>query len=91
MLGAIRLLMAVEDHGAGTQFVRFGWWPRCSPGAVVLALLFSVLTIGAAIDLAWSAATILGIGAVLLVLRTLQECAGATTAVLQALKQQKEA
>jgi hypothetical protein len=90
MLGATRVLMAVEDHGAGTQFVRFVSWPRCSPGAVVLILLLSALAIGAAINLAWPAATILGTGAVLLGLRTLQECAGATTAVLQALKQQKE-
>jgi GT2 family glycosyltransferase len=91
MLGATRLLMAVEDHGAGTQFVRFGSWPRCSPGAVALILLFSALALGAAIDQAWPAATILGTGAVLLALRTLQECAGATTAILHALKQQKEA
>ena len=91
MLGAIRILMAVEDHGAGTQFVRFSSWPRCSRGAVALTLLFTALSIGAAIDLAWPAATILATGAVLLVLRTLQECAGATTAVLQALQQQKEA
>jgi hypothetical protein len=91
MLGATRLLMAVEDHGAGTQFVRFVSWPRCSPGAVAFTLLFSALAIGAAIDQAWPAATILGTGAVLLVLRTLRECAGATTAVLQALKHQKEA
>jgi O-antigen biosynthesis protein len=89
MLGATRLLMAVEDHGAGTQFVRFGSWPRCSPGAVVLTLLFSALALGAAIDQAWPAATMLGTGAVLLGLRMLQECAYATTAVLLALKQQK--
>src|SRR5712692_7309820 len=43
MLGATRILMAVEDHGAGTQFVRFGSWPRCSPGAVALTLLFTAL------------------------------------------------
>jgi len=89
MLGAARVLTAVEDHGAGTQFVRFVSWSRCSPGAVALTLLLSALAIGAAIDLAWPAAIMLGAGAVLLGLRTLQECAGATTAVLQALKQQK--
>ena len=91
MLGAIRILMAVEDSGAGTQFVRFGSWPTCAPGAVVLSLLFTALAIGAAIDHAWTATTMLGTVAVLLALRTLQECASATTAVLRALKQQKEA
>jgi O-antigen biosynthesis protein len=89
MLGATRLLMAVEDHGAGTQFVRFVSWPRCSPGAVALTFLFAVLAIGAAIDQAWPAATMLGTGVGLLGLRTLKECAGATTIVLRAFKQQK--
>jgi hypothetical protein len=91
MLGAIRILMAAEDHGAGTQFVRISSWPTCSPGAVVLIVLFTALAIGAAIDQAWTAVSLLGTGAALLGLRTLQECAGATSAVLQALKQQKEA
>jgi hypothetical protein len=79
--------MAVEDHGAGKQFIRFRSWPRCSPGAVALTLVLAALASGAAIDQAWSAAAILGTMAALLGLRTLQECAGATTALLRALEQ----
>ena len=79
--------MAVEDHGGGRQFVRFHSWPRCLSGAVTLTLLLAVLSTGAAIDHAWTASTILGTGAALLALRTLQECAGATTAILRMLKQ----
>jgi O-antigen biosynthesis protein len=86
MLGTTRLLMAVEDHGSGTQFVRFNSWPRCSLGAVALTLLFTALALAAAMNQARLAATVLGTVAVLLMLRTLQECAGATTAVLRALK-----
>jgi hypothetical protein len=82
--------MAVEDHGAGTQFVRLRSWPTCSPGAAVLILLFAALCAGAALDQAWMVAAILGTGTVLLALRTLQECAGATAAILQALKQAEE-
>jgi O-antigen biosynthesis protein len=90
MFGAARLLMAVEDHGAGTQFVRFRSWPTCSLGAVVLILLFSALSAGAVLDQAWTAAAILGTCAVLLGSRTLQECAGATATILRALKQAEE-
>jgi GT2 family glycosyltransferase len=90
MLGAARILMAVEDHGAGTQFVRLRSWPTCSPGAAVLILLFAALSAWAAIDHAWIVAAILGTGTVVPALRTLQECAGATAAILQALKQAEE-
>jgi glycosyltransferase involved in cell wall biosynthesis len=90
MLGAARILMAIEDHGAGTQFVRLCSWPTCTPGAVVLILLFAALSAWAAIDEAWTAAAILGTGAVLLALRALQECAGATAAILRVLKQTEE-
>jgi hypothetical protein len=59
MLAAARILMAVEDHGAGTQFVRFHSWPACSPRAVVLILVFAALFAGAALDHAWTVAAIL--------------------------------
>jgi hypothetical protein len=93
LLGAARMLMAVEDHGAGTQFVRFRLWPRFSSVAGVLALLFALLSAEAVEDQAWTAAAILGTVTVLLMLRTLQECAGATAAIRRALKavEEKEA
>jgi O-antigen biosynthesis protein len=87
LLGAARMLMAVEDHGAGTQFVRFRSWPRFSPVAVVLTLLFALLSAEAVEDQAWTAAAILGTVTVLLTLRTLRECAGATAAILRALQE----
>src|SRR5262249_11418273 len=31
LLGGARALMAVEDHGAGNQYVRFRSWPRFAP------------------------------------------------------------
>ena len=86
MLGGARILMAVEDHGGGQQFVRLRSWPRCAPEAVTLALLFAALSLGAAIDQVWTASAILGTVAGLLGLRTFQECAGATTAILRVLK-----
>ena len=35
--------MAVEDHGAGTQYVRVGWWPRTRPVGAFLIVLFAAL------------------------------------------------
>src|SRR5262245_39046291 len=44
VFGAARLLMAVEDHGAGTQYVRIRSWPRCSRAAAGWIILFAGLT-----------------------------------------------
>jgi hypothetical protein len=57
---------------------------------VVLILLFAALSARAAIDHAWMVAAILGTGAVLLALCTFEECAGATAAILRALKQAEQ-
>jgi hypothetical protein len=55
--------------------------------------LFIMLSCEAVEDHAWTAATILDTVAVLLVLRMLQECAGAMATILRVLKptQEKEA
>ena len=90
LLGASRMLMAVEDHGAGTQFVRFRSWPRFSRVAVVLTLFFALLSAVAVEDRAWSAAAILATITVLLTLRTLDEAAGAEAVILRAIKMAEE-
>ena len=90
LLGASRMLMAVEDHGAGTQFVRFRSWPRFSRVAVVLTIFFALLSAEAVEDRAWSAAAILATITVLLTLRTLDEAAGAEAVILRAIKMAEE-
>jgi GT2 family glycosyltransferase len=84
-LGGARLLMVIEEHGAGRQLVRFCSWPWCSPGGLALTLLFAALGTGAALDRAWAACAMLGAVAGLLAVRTLQECAAATAVMLRAL------
>jgi hypothetical protein len=79
--------MAVEDHGAGAQFVRFRWWPRCSPGGLSLTLLFAALSAGAGAAGAWLASAVLGAITLLLALRMFLECAGASSVILRALAQ----
>jgi O-antigen biosynthesis protein len=87
MLSAVRLLMAVEEHGLGRQLVRFHLWPRCSPAALVLTLLCAALATGATLSQAWAVSAVLGLVTVMLGLRTFQECAAATGAVLCVLQE----
>ena len=66
--GGSRLLMAVEDQGSGTQYVRFGVWPRFSKTAMAVAtglMACSVLTAwqgetGASVTLAVSGTLLFG-------------------------------
>jgi hypothetical protein len=77
MLGSIRLLMAVEEHGQGQQLVRLRWWPRWSRRGLFLCALGLALAVLAARDRAWAAAALLGLGSGWLALRGFQECAAA--------------
>ncbi len=86
MLGAARARMAVEEHGAGTQMVRFRSWPRCAPPGVAAAVVFALLCTGAALDQARIASPLLGAMALLLAIRMFQECAVASAALVRGLK-----
>jgi GT2 family glycosyltransferase len=86
IFGVVRLRMAIEEHGAGTQLIRFRSWPRCSGKAIVLVLLSTVFSVGAAFDQAWAASLMLAGIALFPAVRTFQECAGATCAILSAMR-----
>ncbi|HSF19311.1 MAG TPA: glycosyltransferase [Vicinamibacteria bacterium] len=60
MLGSVRALMAVEDHGGGAQLVRFRLWPRLSVVALSMVATLFVLAALASADRAWVASMILG-------------------------------
>jgi hypothetical protein len=55
--GTARLHAAVEEHGHGTQVIRFRVWPRLSFRTLVLAALFVLAASGAALGTAWIGAT----------------------------------
>jgi O-antigen biosynthesis protein len=77
-----RLLIAVEDQGAGTQYVRFAIWPKCSrAGLAVIAVLASIAG-AAATNAAWTAAVVFASLAVLVIARVGQE-AGRALAVIE--------
>ncbi len=84
ILGAVRLRMAVEEHGAGRQLIRVRVWPAGSPGGLVPALVFGSLALGAtlaALDGAAVPSLILGGVAVLGLLRIAQEYGMAMTVI----------
>jgi hypothetical protein len=79
----VRLLTAVEEHGAGRQLARLRLWPVFSPAAFFLTLLFSGLAAGAASAGAWSASVVLGSAAVVTVCGMLRDAAAAMGSLLQ--------
>ena len=85
LFGGARLLMAVEDHGAGTQYVRGRVWPVLGRFAAVVAVLFGGLAFWAALDAPAVVAGILGgIGGIFLLVE-LVEAGVALSAVRRAL------
>lgn len=87
LFGSARTCMAVEDHGSGTQLIRFRMWPRFALSGLLLTLLLTLLAIMAAMDQAWLAAIILGVVAIGLAIRALGDCAVAMAAYLDTIKQ----
>jgi O-antigen biosynthesis protein len=81
--GRARLLMAVEDHGAGTQYVRYRVRPKCSAGGVILSLMLALLSAGAGLDGAWLICLVLGSGALVSIYQTIRNCGGACAVILQ--------
>lgn len=84
--GAARLLMAVEDHPGERQLVRLRSWPDVPTRGPVFILGLTALALGAARDDAWAAAVVLGLAALLLALRGLEQCAAAMATLTRALR-----
>jgi hypothetical protein len=74
LFGSARMLMAVEDHGAGNQFLRFRWWPRASRRGIALITAFGSLAGSAAAAGAWTVGTVLGTVALTVAFCVVLEC-----------------
>ena len=85
LLGAARLFMTVEEHGAGRQLFRFRLWPRFNLEGVAAILVFTGLASFAALDQFWWAYDILALVALILLGRMLFESAGAMAAISRAI------
>ena len=79
--GNHRLLVAVEEHGAGRQLVRFRARPGVSRPWAFLALGLVFLTAWAASDQAWMGAVGVGSAASLVFVRMAGDCALASGAL----------
>jgi len=74
MFGSMRMLMAIEDQGSGTQYIRVLCQPIFSIIGVALMILFSGLALLALQDGAMKAAIVLGSFAVLIGIRMIIDC-----------------
>src|SRR5262249_28113326 len=60
MFGSARILMAVEDHGAGNQLVRIRCWPRLRSVAAILGVALSCLVLLAGCNAEWIVGGVFG-------------------------------
>lgn len=84
VLSGARLLMAVEEHGGGRQYVRLRCWPRVTHGGAITVALLAGLAAIAARDASLAASVVLGGMSLLLGVRMLVECSGAMAAIRRA-------
>ncbi len=87
MFGAVRTLIAVEEHGNNRQVVRYSSLPRFTAYGAVVVTLLSLLCSLAALDRAWVASAFIGAAALALALRIYHEYASSTSITLEGLKQ----
>jgi hypothetical protein len=80
--------MAVEDHGAGTQYVRCRIRPHCSTGGLVLSLGLALLAVAAGLNKAWPVCCLLGTAALISAYKTFRDTGGASAAILKAIRAQ---
>jgi O-antigen biosynthesis protein len=84
-LGAVRVLLTIEEHGQGRQMVRFRAWPDYRR---IVVVLLAVLVVGAALagrDGALAVTLALGTAAVVLGVATFLESAAAMATTIDAL------
>jgi hypothetical protein len=84
--GAVRIVMAAEEHGAGKQLVRLRSWPIESTGLLAVLSVLLAFSLGAAFERAWVASASFAATGLVLFLRMFQDCATATAAITRALK-----
>jgi O-antigen biosynthesis protein len=84
-LGALRMLMAVEEHGAGRQLLRFRLDPWVSPVWLTLITLGLGGVVAALASQAWVAGLALGLAVGLMATRAVSDSGRAFDVVLRAL------
>lgn len=84
-LGAARLRMTIEEHGAGRQLIRFRVQSRRSAVMIGLILMLAILSVLAAMDQAWISTAIFAAFSLALALRKVLERSIAVGTILSGL------
>ena len=87
LFAGVRLVMATEEHGAGRQMVRYRlrpWWNRL---AVLLAMLFTIISTAAALGDVWISSTLSALFAILIIANALADSGFAFGTVSAALRE----
>ena len=71
------MLMAVEDQGSGTQYVRVNSWPIWKWAALSPLIIILLLALTAALNGAWLIASGMGLVGILAVIRGIEEAGSA--------------
>jgi len=82
LFGAVRLLMAIEEHGGGKQQLRFRLRPKISRLGIYTVLFFAALSVMAYVDKAYLCALILLCISGVSILRGMIECARSKASLL---------
>lgn len=85
ILGGVRLLATVEEHGAGRQLTRVRTWPSFAGAGWLFAATFATVGLAAGLDRAWVVAALLGGVGLATGGRALYESSVALTSVMRAL------
>jgi GT2 family glycosyltransferase len=91
LFGSVRTIMAVEDHGSGTQLIRYRTWPRLGLVELLLLFLAVLLAVVAALGQVWLATLLLALAAIAIAIRLFSDCAAAMGSFLEALEQSSTA
>jgi hypothetical protein len=86
LLGCARLQLVIEEHGNRKQLIRVRAWPVAMPSVLVVATVFAVLAMVAAVNLEWTAWLVLNLPAVALLLRVIYECGSAMDVIASAVQ-----
>jgi hypothetical protein len=90
LLGSARALMAVEEHGAGNQYVRLSVWPRYSKLSMVLAFAGLLLAGVAGFSGEFIVPAVLVAGSAFLFFQSFLEAGRSLAAVLRQADREKE-
>ncbi len=86
LFGSVRVSMGIEEHGQGKQLVRFRARPSIRGMRSVLWTIPSIITALALLSAAWTAAAILGLGSLLLLLWHVSDSSSAMTSYVGAIE-----